>query len=58
LTLDGKTLPSGKINDGWIDFKLTNQLSTSGNCLLEIKRPASQKGKLSLLDLYVAVSPR
>jgi hypothetical protein len=58
LTLDGKTLPSGKINDGWIDYKLTNQLSTSGNCLLEIKRPASQKGKLSLLDLYVAVSPR
>ena len=58
LTLDRNTLPSGKINDGWIDFKLTNQLSTSGNCLLEIKRPASQKGKLSLLDLYVAVSPR
>jgi hypothetical protein len=51
-------LPSGKINGGWIDYKLTNQLSTSGNSVLEIKRPASQKGKLSLLDLYVSVSAR
>jgi hypothetical protein len=58
LTLNGKNLPPGEPNDGWIDYKLSTDLSKGKNAVLEITRPASQKGKLSLLDLYLAVSPR
>jgi hypothetical protein len=56
LTLDGASLPPGKIHDGWIDYKLSGDLRRHGSSLLEIKRPPGAKGKLSLLDLYVTVA--
>jgi len=55
--LNGKELAVGDLRTGWLEFVLQDSLLSQGANVLELSCHQQGVKALSLLDLYVAITP-